>query len=233
VIALVHAETSTGVRNDVEEVARGKGDALLLVDAVTSLGGIPFEADRWEVDLAYSGTQKCLGVPPGLSPLTVGARARDRLKERPTSWYFDLGLIARYVEGSGGRTYHHPAPVSMVFALHAGLGVLLDEGLEGAWARHRECGETLQAGLEKLGFELVAPAGHRLPQLTTVWVPDDLPGVGEADVRAALLHRYGIEIGAGVGVMAGRVWRIGCMGHTARLRNVELLLGALGEVLGR
>ena len=233
VIALVHAETSTGVRNDVEEVARSKGDALLIVDAVTSLGGIAFDADRWGVDLAYSGTQKCLGVPPGLSPFTVSDRARARLKDRPPSWYFDLGLIARYVEGEGGRTYHHTAPVSMVFALHAGLGVLLEEGLENAWARHAACGHALQAGLEKLGFELVAPAEHRLPQLTTVWVPDDLGGNSEADVRAALLGRYGIEIGAGVGVMAGRAWRIGCMGHTARMRNVELLLGALGEVLGR
>jgi alanine-glyoxylate transaminase/serine-glyoxylate transaminase/serine-pyruvate transaminase len=233
VIALVHAETSTGVRNDVEAVARGKGDALLLVDAVTSLGGIEFDADGWGVDLSYSGTQKCLGVPPGLSPLTVSARARARLKDRPPSWYFDLGLIARYVEGEGGRTYHHTAPVSMVFALHAGLGVLLEEGLENAWGRHAACGHVLQGGLEKLGFELVAPAEHRLPQLTTVWVPDDLGGSTEADVRGALLRRYGIEIGAGVGVMAGRAWRIGCMGHTARMRNVELLLGALGEVLGR
>ncbi len=233
VIALVHAETSTGVRNDIEDVARGKADALLLVDAVTSLGGIPFDADAWGVDIAYSGTQKCLGVPPGLSPLTVGPRARARLKQRPSSWYLDLGLIARYVEGSGGRTYHHTAPVSMVFALHAGLGVLLEEGLEASWARHGECGHALQAGLEKLGFELVAPADHRLPQLTTVWVPEDLGGMSEADVRTTLLRRYGIEIGAGVGVMAGRAWRIGCMGHTARPRNVELLLGALGEVLGR
>jgi alanine-glyoxylate transaminase/serine-glyoxylate transaminase/serine-pyruvate transaminase len=232
-IALVHAETSTGVCNNVEQVARGKGDSLLVVDAVTSLGGIPFEADGWGVDLAYSGTQKCLGVPPGLSPLTVGPRARARLRDKPSSWYFDLGLIARYVEGGGGRTYHHTAPVSMVFALHAGLGALLEEGLENAWARHSGCGHALQAGLEKLGFALVAPASNRLPQLTTVWVPDDLGGRSEAEVRAALLHRYGIEIGAGVGVMAGRVWRIGCMGHTARLRNVEVFLGALGEVLGR
>ncbi len=232
-ITLVHAETSTGVRNDVEEVAQGKGDALVLVDAVTSLGGIPFEVDGWGVDIAYSGTQKCLGVPPGLSPVTVGERARARFKARPASWYFDLGLIARYVEGLGGRTYHHTAPVSMIFALHAGLGVVLEEGLEAAWARHEACGRALQVGLEKLGFELVAAPEHRLPQLTTVRVPDDLGGMGEADVRAALLQRYGIEIGAGVGVMAGRVWRIGCMGHTARLRNVELLLGALGEVLGR
>jgi alanine-glyoxylate transaminase/serine-glyoxylate transaminase/serine-pyruvate transaminase len=233
VIALVHAETSTGVRNDVEDVAAGKGDALLLVDAVTSLGGIPFDADGWGVDIAYSGTQKCLGVPPGLSPMTVGARARASFKDRPSSWYFDLGLIARYVEGEGGRTYHHTAPVSMIFGLHAALGVVLEEGLERAWDRHLACGQALQGGLEKLGFELVAPAEHRLPQLTTVWVPDDLGGMAEAEVRGALLHRYGIEIGAGVGVMAGRVWRIGCMGHTARLRNVELLLGALGEVLGR
>ncbi len=233
VIAVVHAETSTGVRNDIEGLARHKGDALLLVDSVTSLGGIPFEADRWEIDLAYSGTQKCLGVPPGLSPLTVAPRARARLKERPSSWYFDLGLIARYVEGDGGRTYHHTAPVSMVFALHAGLGAVLEEGLEAAWARHSACGHALQTGLEKLGFELVAPADHRLPQLTTVWVGDDLGGMSEAEVRAALLHRYGIEIGAGVGAMAGKAWRIGCMGHTARPRNVELLLGALEEVLGR
>jgi len=233
VIALVHAETSTGVRNDVEDVAAGKGDALLLVDAVTSLGGIPFDADGWGVDIAYSGTQKCLGVPPGLSPMTVGPRARASFKDRPSSWYFDLGLIARYVEGEGGRAYHHTAPVSMIFGLHAALGVVLEEGLERAWERHLACGRALQGGLEKLGFELVAPAANRLPQLTTVWVPDDLGGMAEVEVRGALLQRYGIEIGAGVGVMAGRVWRIGCMGHTARLRNVELLLGALGEVLGR
>jgi alanine-glyoxylate transaminase/serine-glyoxylate transaminase/serine-pyruvate transaminase len=233
VIALVHAETSTGVRNDVAAVAAAKGDALVVADTVTSLGGIPVEVDGWGVDVAYSGTQKCLGVPPGLAPVTVGPRARARLRERPPSWYLDLGLIARYVEGEGGRTYHHTAPVPMVFALHAGLGVLLEEGLEGSWERHRACGMALQDGLEKLGLRLVAPASHRLPQLTTVWVPDELAGEGEAGVRATLLHRYGIEIGAGVGPMAGRAWRIGCMGHTARLRNVELLLGALGEVLGR
>ena len=233
VIALVHAETSTGVRNDVEAVAPHKGDALLLVDMVTSLGGIPVDVDGWGVDIAYSGTQKCLGVPPGLSPVTVGARARGRFRERPTSWYLDLGLIARYVEGAGGRTYHHTAPVPMVFALHAGLGALLQEGLDAAWARHAACGQALQSGLQNMGLQLVAPASHRLPQLTTVWVPDGLAGEGEAGVRTALLRRFGIEIGAGVGPMAGRAWRIGCMGHTARPRNVELVLGALGEVLGR
>jgi alanine-glyoxylate transaminase/serine-glyoxylate transaminase/serine-pyruvate transaminase len=234
VIALVHAETSTGVRNDVDGLGEGKRGALLLVDTVTSLGGIPVEIDRWGVDLSYSGTQKCLGVPPGLSPITVSDAARQRLVDRPTSWYFDLGLISRYVESGSGRTYHHTAPVSMIFGLHAALGVLLEEGLEEAWDRHESTGRTLQDGLEKLGLELLAPVANRLPELTTVRVPDALPdGMQEADVRRALLGRYGVEIGAGVGPLAGKVWRIGCMGHTARARNVELLLAALGELLGR
>jgi len=234
VVAVVHAETSTGVRNDVEPIGAAKGEALLVTDMVTSLGGIPVEVDGWGVDLAYSGTQKCLGVPPGLAPLTVSDRARQRFVDRPSSWYLDLGLIARYVEEGGGRTYHHTAPVSMIFALHAGLGVILEEGIEQVWARHAACGLMIQNGLEKLGLRLVAPPDHRLPQLTTVWVPEELPkGLAEGDVRRTLLERYGVEIGAGVGPMAGKAWRIGCMGHTARPRNVELLLGALGEVLGR
>ncbi|SRR5579875_372320 len=232
VIALVHAETSTGVRNDVAEVGAAKGDALFVVDTVTSLGGIEVAVDDWHVDLSYSGTQKCLGVPPGLSPITVSPLARERLVRRPTSWYLDLGLISAYVSGGSGRTYHHTAPISMIYALEAGLGVLLEEGLEASWARHRACGELLQDGLEALGLRLVPPAGHRLPQLTTVWVPELPRGMTEADVRAQLLSDYGIEIGAGVGPMAGRVWRIGCMGHTARRRNVELLLSALASILG-
>lgn len=232
VIAMVHAETSTGVRNEVQAVGRGKKDALLVVDVVTSLGGIEVAVDAWGVDLAYGGTQKCLGVPPGLSPLTASEKARSRLVERPSSWYLDLGLIGRYVEAGGGRTYHHTAPVAMVFSLHAALGVLLEEGLEKSWARHRECGQMLQDGLEEMGLRLVAREGHRLPQLTTVWVPENLPGaMTEADVRRALLDGYGIEIGAGAGPTAGRVWRIGCMGNTARQRNVALLLAALGDVL--
>lgn len=234
VIAVVHAETSTGVRNDIEPIGAGKGDALLVVDAVTSLGGIDVEVDAWHVDVAYSGTQKCLGVPPGLAPLTVGERARRRIRDTPSSWYFDLGLIAQYVSSGGGRTYHHTAPVAMVHALHAGLGALLDEGLEESWHRHALCGGLLQDGLESMGLRLVAPVAHRLPQLTTVWVPDDLPApLDEAGVRRALLERFGIEIGAGVGPLAGRIWRIGCMGHTARRRNVVLVLAALREVLGR
>jgi alanine-glyoxylate transaminase/serine-glyoxylate transaminase/serine-pyruvate transaminase len=232
IIAVVHAETSTGVRNDIEPLGRHKGDALLLVDMVTSLGGIEVAVDDWSVDIAYSGTQKCLGVPPGLSPLTVSSRALERLVERPTSWYLDLNLLARYVlEGAGGgRVYHHTAPVSMVAALHAGLGVLLDEGIAAVQERHGECGKELQAGLEALGLELLVEPAHRLPQLTTVKVPE---GVDDAACRRRLLTEYDIEIGAGAGRLAGEIWRIGCMGNTARRRNVVTLLAALQEVLGR
>jgi alanine-glyoxylate transaminase/serine-glyoxylate transaminase/serine-pyruvate transaminase len=235
VIALVHAETSTGVENDVAAVGAAKGDALLIADTVTSLGGIPVAVDDWHVDICYGGTQKCLGVPPGLAPLTADATARERFVPRPSSWYLDLTLLSQYVEGKGGtRVYHHTAPVTMINALHAGLGAVLDEGLDAVWARHRECGQLLQAGLEKLGFSLFAAAGHRLPELTTVTVPDDLPkGMDEAGVRAHLLEHYDIEIGGGAGQLAGKVWRIGCMGHTARPRNVLALLGALEELFGR
>lgn len=235
-VAVVHAETSTGVRNDLGCLRSGldeRGtDALLLVDCVTSLGGIAVEIDGWGADLAYSGTQKCLGVPPGLAPFTAGPRALDRLRSTPQSWYLDLNMLARYVMGEGARAYHHTAPISMIMSLHAGLGALLDEGLERAWERHQACGDALQAGLEDLGFELFAAAGHRLPQLTSVWVPTErLPsGMDEGAARRALLDRYGIEVGSGLGEFAGRVWRIGCMGHTARPRNVSLLLGALDEL---
>ncbi|MEO1061558.1 MAG: alanine--glyoxylate aminotransferase family protein [Actinomycetota bacterium] len=228
VIAMVHAETSTGVRSDVGDLADRKGDALLLLDCVTSLGGIPVEIDEWGVDLAYSGTQKCLGVPPGLSPVTVSDRARERIVERPQSWYLDLNLISAYVDGDGGRAYHHTAPISMLFALHAGLGAILEEGLEASWARHDSCGRLLQDGLVELGLELFAAEGHRLPELTTVLLPD---GIDEAGARQRLLGEYGIEVGGGLGPVAGKVWRIGCMGHTARVRNVELALAAIAEVL--
>ena len=227
-IAVVHAETSTGVRNDVAGLADAAGDALVLVDCVTSLAGIPVAIDDWGVDIAYSGTQKCLGVPPGLAPFTVSNRAVDRILEKPASWYLDLNMIARYVGGDAARAYHHTAPISMICSLHAGLGAVLDEGLEQAWARHAQCGALVREGLLEMGFDLFAQEGHQLPELTTVWVPE---GVDEAAVRARLLTEYGIEIGGGLGPVAGRVWRIGCMGHTARPRNVAALLGALGEIL--
>ena len=232
-IAVVHAETSTGVRNDLVELGANKGGALLLADCVTSLGGIDLRLDEWGVDVAYSGTQKCLGVPPGLAPLSVSDRALGQLREVPQSWYLDLNMIAKYVTGSGARAYHHTAPISMIYALHAGLGALLDEGLDASQARHQAVGDALQAGLVERGFELFARAGHRLPQLTSVWVPEaKLPaGMSEADVRTALLFDYGIEIGGGLGDLAGKGWRIGLMGHTARHRNVTLLLAALDELL--
>jgi alanine-glyoxylate transaminase/serine-glyoxylate transaminase/serine-pyruvate transaminase len=233
IIAVVHAETSTGIRNDIAPLGEGKGDALLLVDCVTSLGGMPVEIDAWGVDLAYSGTQKCLGVPPGLAPFTASERAVARLVERPRSWYLDLSMLADYVTAGGPRAYHHTAPISMLYALHAGLGVLAEEGLEASWARHAECGEQLHAGLEAMGLELVVEPGHRLAQLTTVRIPADrLPaGLDEAACRRLLLDRYGIEVGGGLGPFAGEVWRIGLMGHTAQLRNVTLLLAALEELL--
>lgn len=228
VIAVVHAETSTGVRNEIEPLGRGKGEALLLVDCVTSLGGIAVCIDAWEVDLAYSGTQKCLGVPPGLSPVTVSPRAVERFVERSQSWYLDMRMIAGYVGGGASRTYHHTAPISMIYALHAGLGVLLDEGLPAAWKRHAEVGELLQQGLVERGFRLFAAEGHRLPELTTVWLPD---GLDDAGVRGQLLDRFGIEVGGGLGEFAGKVWRIGLMGHTARERSVATFLAALDELL--
>ena len=230
VIAVVHAETSTGVRNDIAEIGAGKNDALLLVDCVTSLGGSIVDVDGWGVDIAYSGTQKCLGVAPGLSPLTMSGHARERRVALPQSWYLDLGMIADYAATAGARKYHHTAPIPMIMSLHAGLGAVLAEGLPQAIERHERCGSQLQEGLQKLGFELFAAEGHRLPQLTSVWVPD---GVDDAAARRTLLERHGIEIGGGLGQFAGKVWRIGCMGHTARPRNVTLLLAALEEIIGR
>ncbi len=226
-IAAVHAETSTGVRNDIAALGEGKGGALLLMDCVTSLGGIPVEVDGWGVDIAYAGTQKCLGAPPGLAPLTINEAAWSRRMERPQSWYLDLGMIGDYT--GPARRYHHTAPVAMVASLHGALGALLGEGLEAAWARHAECGRMLQDGLVAMGLSLFAAEGSRLPELTTVRVPD---GVDSAKVRRELLDRYGIEIGGGVGAYAASVWRIGCMGHTARERNVILLLAALRDLLG-
>jgi alanine-glyoxylate transaminase/serine-glyoxylate transaminase/serine-pyruvate transaminase len=231
-VAVVHAETSTGVENDIAPLrALQETDTFLLVDTVTSLGGIPVDVDGWGVDACYSGTQKCLGVPPGLSPVTFSERAVERVRSRSEpaqSWYLDLGLLANYVAGAT-RVYHHTAPVSMIFSLHGGLGALLDEGLENAWARHRAVGDHLHQALPELGFRLVAPEGHRLPQLTTAWLPD---GADDAKLRRALLDTFGIEVGGGLGEFAGKAWRIGLMGHSARPRSVTTLLGALRELLG-
>lgn len=230
IIAAVHAETSTGVRSDVAALGAGKGDALLLVDAVTSIAGIELRADDWGIDVGYAGTQKCLGVAPGLAPFTISERAFERRVEKPRSWYLDLGLLGGYVGEASGRqrTYHHTAPTAMVASLHAALGRIRAEGLPAVWERHAEAGRILQDGLQELGLELFAQEGSRLPELTTVKVPE---GIDSADVRARLLERHGLEIGAGAGAYAASVWRIGLMGYNARPDAALLVLAALREAL--
>ena len=230
IIAVVHAETSTGVRTDIKAIGEKKGDALLLVDAVTAIAGIELKADEWGIDIGYAGTQKCIGVAPGLAPFTVSDRAWERRVEKPRSWYLDLGMLGGYVgEASGAqRTYHHTAPVAMVVSLNAGIKRILDEGLDNVIARHQAAGDELQAGLEAMGLELFAQEGHRLPDLTTVKVPD---GVDSAKVRAYLLEKYDIEIGAGVKEFASTVWRIGLMGPNANAGSVKLILGALQDAI--
>jgi alanine-glyoxylate transaminase / serine-glyoxylate transaminase / serine-pyruvate transaminase len=231
-LAVVHAETSTGVENDVAALAAlRETETLFLVDAVTSLAGIPLEVDGWGIDACYSGTQKCLGVSPGLSPLTLSDRARNRIRARtspPQSWYLDLGLIEKYVSGAQ-RAYHHTAPIAMIMSLHAALGAILDEGLDAVWARHRRVGARLQHALPRLGFRLLAEDRHRLPQLTSAWLPD---GADDVTLRKELLETYGIEVGGGLGEFTGRAWRIGLMGHSARDRNVTALLGVLRDLVG-
>jgi alanine-glyoxylate transaminase/serine-glyoxylate transaminase/serine-pyruvate transaminase len=234
VVAAVHAETSTGVRSDIAALAAAvhdrNPDAVVIADCVTSLAGIPVAADDWGIDIGYSGTQKCLGVAPGLAPFTVSDRAWHHRVQRPPTWYLDLGLIGDYVSGTatGGRTYHHTAPVAMIASLHAALGRILDEGLDLVFERHRAAGEHLQSGLQSLGLELFAAEGHRLPELTTVKVPE---GVDSGKIRHQLLTDYDIEIGAGAGAFASSVWRIGLMGHNARLDRAELVLSALARLL--
>lgn len=229
IIAAVHAETSTGVLSDIKALGELKGDALLIVDAVTSIGGSELRADDWGIDIGYAGTQKCIGVAPGLAPFTISERAFERRNPKPQSWYLDLGLLGGYVGATGGgRTYHHTAPVAMIASLEAALGRVLAEGLDNAWARHRAAGELLQTGLQSIGLELFAAEGHRLPQLTTVKVPE---GVDSAAVRSYLLRNFDLEIGGGVGQYAATVWRIGLMGPNANPGSVALILGALEEAI--
>lgn len=236
VLAFVHAETSTGARSDAETLCRlaQEHDCLSIVDAVTSVAGIPVEVDGWGIDALYSGSQKCLSAPPGLSPVSFSERAVERIQRRSykvQSWFLDLNLVMGYWGDGGGsakRSYHHTAPVNALYGLHEALVMLTEEGLENSWARHRHMHNALKAGLEALGLGFVVDEEHRLPQLNSVWSPE---GVDEAAVRAALLNQFNLEIGAGLGDFAGKVWRIGLMGHSARAENVILCLGALEAVL--
>jgi alanine-glyoxylate transaminase / serine-glyoxylate transaminase / serine-pyruvate transaminase len=234
-LAFVHAETSTGVESDAQALCRMAGEhgALSIVDAVTSLGGIPLRVDAWSADAVYSGSQKCLSAPPGLSPLTFSEKAVAALKSRRTpvqSWFLDLSLVMGYWQGSGGRSYHHTAPINMLYALHEALLILKEEGLEAAFARHRSNHLLLKDGLEAIGLELLVEEGARLPQLNAVKVPD---GVDEAVVRKRLLGDFDIEIGAGLGELAGKIWRIGLMGAGSNPQSVDRVVGALAACLDR
>lgn len=232
-VAFVHAETSTGARSDAEVLARIAHDhgALVIVDAVTSLGGIPVETDAWALDAVYAGSQKCLSCPPGLAPVTFAPAAVERVRRRrskPRSWFLDLNLLLGYWDAEGGRSYHHTAPVNALYGLHEALRLLREEGIENAWARHARNHVLLRAGLEALGLELVVAEAARLPQLNAVAVP---AGVDDAQVRRRLLDEHGLEIGAGLGAFAGKVWRIGLMGHACTEANVRHCLRALEVVL--
>jgi alanine-glyoxylate transaminase / serine-glyoxylate transaminase / serine-pyruvate transaminase len=232
-LAVVHAETSTGARQPLEELARVAHEhgALFVVDAVTSLGGTALEIDAWGIDACYSGTQKCLSCPPGLAPVTLNDAATERVRSRTRpvqSWYLDLSLIDQY--WGDARVYHHTAPISMIYALYEALRLVHEEGLERRFRRHAVHHAALVAGVEALGLEMAVAAPYRLPMLNSVCVPQ---GVDEASVRARLLQRHGIEIGAGLGPWKGRVWRIGLMGESSTPANVLLVLAALGEALGR
>jgi alanine-glyoxylate transaminase/serine-glyoxylate transaminase/serine-pyruvate transaminase len=234
-VGLVHAETSTGVCQPVETIARicHEHGVLLALDTVTSLGGIPVEVDAWEIDAVYSGTQKCLSCPPGLAPVTFGPRAVEVIQRRKTkiqSWYLDLTMIMKYWGASdgGARFYHHTAPINMNYALREALALVLEEGLEARFARHRLNHEALKAGLSALGIEYIPAEGYRLPQLNCVAIP---PGVDDGAVRRRLLQQWGIEIGGGLGPLAGKAWRIGLMGYSCRPANVTLVLSALETCL--
>jgi alanine-glyoxylate transaminase/serine-glyoxylate transaminase/serine-pyruvate transaminase len=231
VIGIVHAETSTGAWQPVDEIARIAHDAgaLIAIDTVTSLGGVPVEIDRWDIDAVYSGSQKCLGCPPGLAPVSFGPRAVEALNNRKTkvqSFYLDLSLIQHYWDSD--RFYHHTAPISMNYALREALALVAEEGLEARIARHAQNGQALQTGVAEMGLALLTVPGHRLPQLTCVKIPE---GIDDLTVRRRLLNEWGIEIGGGLGPFKGAAWRIGLMGHSSQQKNVMLVLSALETCL--
>ena len=233
ILAFVHAETSTGAQSDAKTLAKlaQHHDCLTIVDTVTSLGGTPVKVDEWGLDAVYSGTQKCLSCVPGLSPVTFSDRAAEAVKARTHavhSWFLDLNLVMGYWGSGQKRTYHHTAPVNTLYALHESLVILQEEGLENAWTRHQHMHLVLKAGLEALGLDFIVPEGERLPQLNAVSIP---AGVEDLAVRQRLLNDYNLEIGAGLGALAGKVWRVGLMGHACNAKNILLCVDALSTVL--
>ncbi len=233
-IGFVHAETSTGALSDAKTLVKlaHDYDCLAIVDAVTSLGGVPLKVDEWEIDAVYSGSQKCLSCVPGLSPVSLNERAQGVIRSRSTtvqSWFMDLNLVMGYWGSGAKRTYHHTAPVNTLYALHEALVVIKEEGIENAWARHAHHHRALRAGIEAMGLQFVCEEHERLPQLNAVTIP---AGVEDAEVRTRLLHEFNLEIGAGLGDLAGKAWRIGLMGYGASETNVLHCLGALDAVLG-
>jgi alanine-glyoxylate transaminase/serine-glyoxylate transaminase/serine-pyruvate transaminase len=233
ILAFVHAETSTGVASDAQALCAlaKQHNCLTIVDAVTSLAGIPVKVDEWGIDAIYSGSQKCLSCVPGLSPVSFSQAAINKLTKRKTkvqSWFLDQSLVMGYWSGEQKRSYHHTAPVTALYALHESLLALYKEGLEQSWQRHADLHQLLVNGLAKLGLDLMVEADCRLPQLNLVAIP---AGIDEAAVRTKLLNNYNLEIGAGLGQFAGKAWRIGLMGYAARKENVSLCLAALAEVL--
>ena len=233
ILAFVHAETSTGARSDAKELCRiaHENDCITIVDAVTSLAGSELKVDEWEIDAIYSGSQKCLSAMPGISPISIGERAIKKITDRKTpvtSWFLDLNLVMGYWGEGAQRTYHHTAPVNTLYGLHESLVMLQEEGLENAWARHLQNHQELKAGLEAMGIEFLVKEADRLPQLNSVMIPE---GVEDAKVRSTLLSEYNLEIGAGLGAYAGKVWRIGLMGHASRRENIALCLAALKATL--
>lgn len=233
VVAFVHAETSTGVLSDAKAITKvaKEHDCLVIADTVTSLGGVPVCIDEWGIDAAYSGTQKCLSCPPGLSPVTFSEKAHAAMQARkapPQSWFMDVGLLTGYWTGGAQRAYHHTAPVNALYGLHESLLMLLEEGLEAAWKRHADNHGALVAGIEAMGLEMAVPVQERTPQLNAVRIPE---GVDEAAIRKHLLKEHNLEIGAGLGPLAGKIWRVGLMGQSSSRENVLLCLQTLGEAL--
>lgn len=233
-VAFVHAETSTGAQSDAKEIAQiaHRHDAMVIVDAVTSLGGTPLEVDEWELDAVYSGSQKCLSCVPGLSPVTFNEHAQRKIQNRRTkvqSWFLDLNLVMDYWGSNGQqRSYHHTAPVNSLYAFYESLHILKEEGIENSWKRHRANHELLKKGLSERGIEFFVEEPYRLPQLNTVVIPD---GVNDAETRRKCWQNFDLEIGGGLGPGAGSLWRIGLMGHSSREENVELCLKALDACL--